>query len=99
MQLKHKEVTYDFEYDFAPNDGTDKVATSTLIDGEILDGQIFITGVWIGEKARPVTVEILALMRQAAARTELEHQRQLRQRLIQAAECRRSQTYAGLPRG
>lgn len=77
---------------FAPNDGSDRVATSTMTDGEILDGQIFITGIWVGDKPRPVSVEILGLMKTAAAREEVNQLHLLRQRLIQAAEHRRAQS-------
>jgi hypothetical protein len=91
MLLRHKDVEYHFDYDFAPNDGTDRVAVSTKIDGEILDGQIFITGIWVGDKPRPVSVEVLGLMKAAAAREELKQLHLLRQRLIQAAEHRRAQ--------
>jgi len=75
MVLRHDGIEYRFDYDFAPNDGTDRVATSTQIDGEILDGQVFITDIWVGKKRRPVTVEILGLMKTAAAREELEQNR------------------------
>jgi hypothetical protein len=91
MVLRYECVEYHFDYDFAPNDGTDRVATSTMIDGEILDGQIFITGIWVGDKPRPVTVEVLGLMKQAAGRDELARFSQLRQRLAQEAERRRAQ--------
>ena len=92
MELTHRGVTYEFDYDFAPNDGTDRVATSIRIDGETLDGQVFITGIWVGDKPRPVTVEVLGLIKAAAAREELKQLRLLRQRLAQEAECRRAQT-------
>jgi hypothetical protein len=91
MVLRHECVEYHFDYDFAPNDGTDRVATSMMIDGEILDGQIFITGIWVGDKPRPVSVEVLGLMKTAAAREELKQLHLLRQRLIQAAEHRHLQ--------
>ena len=92
MLVRHKGFEYHFDNDFAPNDGTDRVATSTMIDGEILDGQIFITGIWVGDKPRRVSIEVLGLMKTAAAREELKQLRLLRRRhLTQAAEQRRAQ--------
>jgi len=43
--------------------GTERIAMSTVIDGQMLDGQIYITDIYIGDKPRPVTVEVLGLIR------------------------------------
>jgi len=92
MVLHHEGVEYHFDYQFAPNDGTEKVPTITVIDGQRLDGEIFITEIYVGEKSRPVTVEVLALLKAAAAREELRQNRLAWQRVLnRAAECRRAQ--------
>jgi len=74
MLLRHRNTAYHFAYDFAPNDGTDEPVV-TVVDGHELDGQILVTNIRVNGRLRPVTVEVLALMEQAAAREELEQGR------------------------
>jgi hypothetical protein len=88
--LHHEGVEYSFDYDFAPNDGTD-IPVVTQIDEQKLDGEIFIKNILVNGRARPVSTEVLALMHQAAARQALEEGRQSWQRLLaRAAEYRRT---------
>ena len=90
MVLQHRGVEYSFDYDFAPNDGTD-IPVVTEIDGQKLDGEIFIKDILVKGKPRPVNPEVLALMEQAAACQALEEGRLSRRRLLaRAAEYRRA---------
>jgi hypothetical protein len=90
MVLHHSGVEYSFDYDFAPNDGTDNPLV-TEIDGQKLNGEIFIRDILVKGNPRPVNPEVLALMEQAAARQALEEGRVSRRRLLaRAAEYRRT---------
>ena len=90
MVLHHKGVEYSFDYDFAPNDGTD-IPMVTEIDGQKLDGEIFIKDILVNGMSRPVNTEVLALMHHVAARQALEEGRLSWQRLLaRAAEYRRT---------
>ena len=90
MVLHHKGIEYSFDYDFAPNDGTD-IPVVTEIDGQKLDGEIFIKDILVKGSRQPVKPEVLALMEQAAARQALEEGRLSRRRLLaRAAEYRRT---------
>jgi hypothetical protein len=90
MVLYHGGVEYSFDYDFAPNDGTD-IPLVTEVDGQKLDGEIFIKDILVKGKPRPVRPEVLALMERAAARQALEEGRLSRRRLLaRAAEYRRT---------
>lgn len=91
MELTHRGTTYTYDYDFAPNDGTSETVV-TVVDGETLDGQLFITRVAVNGRQRPVPTALLALLRQAAAREELRQNRLAWQRLEErlAAESRRA---------
>jgi hypothetical protein len=74
MVLHDRGVEYSFDYDFAPNDGTD-IPAVTEIDGQRLEGEIFIKDILVNGKPRPVTTDVLALMQQAATRQALEEGR------------------------
>jgi hypothetical protein len=90
MVLQHIGVEYSFDYDFAPNDGTD-LPLVTEIDGEKLNGEIFIKDILVKGTPQPVKPEVLALMEQAAARQALDEARLSRRRLLaRAAEYRRT---------
>jgi hypothetical protein len=90
MVLHHRGVEYTFDYDFAPNDGTD-IPVVTEIDGQKLQGEIFIKDILVRGKPQPVNPEVLALMQQAAARQAIEEGRLSRRRLLaRAAEYRRT---------
>jgi hypothetical protein len=90
MLLQHNGVTYEFDYDFAPNDGTPSLVMTVVADEQgrtvaSLDGAITVDG-----RPRPVTAEVLGLLERAAALAEIEHQRQeWNRRLGSAAESRR----------
>jgi hypothetical protein len=58
----------------------------TVVDGNELDGQIVVTNIRVNRRLRPVTVEVLALMEQAAAREELKQGR------VELARSRRRQS-------
>jgi hypothetical protein len=92
MTLRHNNVEYEFDYDFAPNDGT-MTSVVTVVDGQELGGEIVIKDVTVNGRPQPITVETLAeirpLMQDAAAREELEQNRLAWQRLHSAAESRR----------
>jgi hypothetical protein len=89
MVLHHGGVEYSFDYDFAPNDGTDPLVTK--IDGQKLNGEIFIKNILAQGNPQPVKPEVLALMEQAAARQALEERKLSRRRLLaRAAEYRRT---------
>jgi hypothetical protein len=90
MVLHHRGVEYSFDYDFAPNDGTD-IPVFTEVDGHKLDGEIFIKDILVNGKPRSVNPEVFALMQQAATRQALEEGRLSRRRLLaRAAEYRRT---------
>ena len=90
MVLHHKGIDYSFDYDFAPNDGTD-IPVVTEIDGQKLDGEIFIKDVLVNGKQRLVNTEVLELMHRAAARQAFEEGQLSWQRLLaQAAAYRRT---------
>jgi hypothetical protein len=90
MVLQHSGVEYSFDYDFAPNDGTD-IPLVIEIDGQKLNGEIFIKDILVKGNPQPVKPEVLALMEQAAARQALEEGRVSRRRLLaRAAEYRRT---------
>jgi hypothetical protein len=90
MVLYHEGVEYSFDYDFVPNDGVD-IPVVTEVDGQKLDGEVFIKDILVNYKPRPVSNEVLALMQQAAARQALEEGRLSRRRLLaRAAEYRRT---------
>jgi hypothetical protein len=40
--LRHKGIEYEYDYDFAPNDGTMR-AVITVVDGRTLDGETCVT--------------------------------------------------------
>jgi hypothetical protein len=90
MVLHYSGVDYSFDYDFAPNDGTD-IPLVTEIDGQKLNGEIFIKNIFVKGNPQPVKPEVLALMEQVAARQALEEARLSRRRLLaRAAEYRRT---------
>ena len=90
MVLHHSGVEYSFDYDFAPNDGAD-IPLVIEIDGQKLNGEIFIKNILVKGIPQPVTPEVLALMEQAAARQALEERSLSRRRLLaRAAEYRRT---------
>ena len=90
MVLHHGGIEYSFDYDFAPNDGID-IPLVTEVDGQKLDGEIFIRDILVKGVPQPVKPEILILMEQAAARQALEERRLSRRRLLaRAAEYRRT---------
>jgi hypothetical protein len=63
LELTHKGVKYDFDYDFAPSDGTGQAGHHRWG----LDGSIHIKWITVSGKDRPVTVEVLKMMERAAA--------------------------------
>jgi hypothetical protein len=90
MVLHYRGVEYSFDYDFAPNDGTD-IPVVTEVDGQKLDGEIFIKDILANGKPWSVNPEVLALMQQAATRHALEEGRLSRRRLLaRSAEYRRT---------
>jgi hypothetical protein len=90
MVLHFSGIEYSFDYDFAPNDGTD-IPLVTEIDGQKLNGEIFIKDILVKGNPQRVKPEILALMEQVAARQVLEEARLSRRRLLaRAAEYRRT---------
>ena len=90
MLMHHSGVRYSFDFDFVPNDGTDNPVV-TEIDGQKLDGEIFIKDILVKGTPGPVNPEILALMQQAAARQALAEGKLSRRRLLaRAAEYRRT---------
>ena len=90
MLLHHSGIEYSFDYDFAPNDGAD-IPLVIEIDGQKLNGEIFIKNILVKGIPQPVTPEVLALMEQAAARQALEERSLSRRRLLaRAAEYRRT---------
>lgn len=90
MVLHHSGIEYSFDYELAPNDETD-VSLVTEVDGQKLDGEIFIKNILVKGKPLPVNPEVFALMEHAAARQALEEGRLSRRRLLaRAAEYRRT---------
>src|SRR5262245_10322059 len=80
-----------------PNDGTDTPVV-TEIDGQKLDGEIFIKDIFVNDKLRPVSMEILALLHDAAARQALEEGRLSWQRLLARAAAYRRTRISIAPR-
>jgi hypothetical protein len=95
MTLTHNNVTYEFDYDFAPNDGTGE-SLVMVVDGQKLDGECVVNNITVNGRPRPVTTEVLDRMRFAAAREELEQNRLAWQQFHQsrAAESRRARISA-----
>jgi hypothetical protein len=90
MVLHYAGVEYSYDFDFAPNDGTD-IPMVTEIDGQKLDGEIFIKDILVNGKPRPVSTVVLARIQKAAARQALaEGRRSWRRLLARAAEYRRT---------
>jgi hypothetical protein len=98
MMLQHSGVEYSFDYDFAPNDEAD-IHWVTEIDGQKLNGEIFIKNIVVKGNPQPIKPEVLALMEEAAARQTLEEARLSRRRLLaRAAEYRRTKISVVPPR-
>jgi hypothetical protein len=72
VELRHRGVLYEFDYDFAPNDETnaDCPEWTRITDEYGLDGSIHIKWITVNGKDRPVLTEVLAPMERAAALAE-----------------------------
>jgi hypothetical protein len=69
VELRHRGVLYNFEYDFAPNDEThpDLNEWTPITDEYGLEGGIHVHSITVNGRSRPVTTEVFAMMQRAAA--------------------------------
>jgi hypothetical protein len=102
MELRHKGVLYEFDYDFAPNTGESTPVQTQTRAGNVLGGSVHITAVYRGGQLTPVSPELLDLLEDSAAEDAIASLAADRDRWLRArrerAQRRRSQVVE-FPRG